>query len=63
VSSSATPTYWCLGYVVASFVALIVGIRQTLHLAGRIDYLMLFEQDLRDADNRVIKYRPAPADA
>jgi uncharacterized membrane protein len=63
VSYSATPTYWCLGYVVASFVALLVGIRTTLHLADRIDYLMLFEQDLRDADNRVIKYRPAPADA
>ena len=39
-----------------------MGIRQTLFLADRIDYLMLFEQDLRDADNRVIKYRPAPVD-
>lgn len=62
VTYGPSPTYWCLGYVVASFVALVVGIRRTLLMADRIDYLMLFEQDLRDAENRVIKYRAAPAE-
>lgn len=63
VTLAPTQTYWCLGYVVASFVGLLMAIRQTLKQADRIDYLMLFEQDLRDAENRVIKYRAAPADA
>lgn len=55
-------SYWCLGYIVASLVCMLVAIRRTLRLADRIDYLLLFRQELRDAEQRLIVFRPA-ADA
>lgn len=51
------PAYWCAGYVAASLVGLLMAIRRTLFLADRIDFLLLFEQSLRDAQSKVITYK------
>lgn len=52
---------WALGYTVAGGVALMWALRVVLQLAERIDYHLLFRQDLRDADQRRIGYRAARA--
>jgi uncharacterized membrane protein len=59
VTFGPTTSYWAMGYVVASLVSMIYAIRRTLFLADRIDYLLLFKQDLRDAEQQLITFVPA----
>ncbi len=54
---SESPNTWCLGYILASSVCLVWSIRRTLFLADRIDYLLLFKQELRGADQQLITFR------
>jgi uncharacterized membrane protein len=52
-------SYWGLGYLTASLVSMLYAIRRTLFLADRIDYLLLFKQELRDAEQQLITFLPA----
>lgn len=54
-----TTSYWGLGYVGASLVSMLYAIKRTLFLADRIDYLLLFKQDLLDAEQQLITFVPA----
>jgi len=55
--SSAPHLVWSLGYVLAGGVCLMVAIRRVLHLTDRFDYELLFRQELRDADQRVVRHQ------
>ena len=59
VSSFERPAYWCVGYLAASALSLVAATLRLLVLAESIDYLLLFKQELRDGEQRLISFRPA----
>ncbi len=50
---------WAAGYALASAACLVWAIRVVLGISERIDYLLLFKQELRDAEQRVIQFVPS----
>lgn len=59
VTAFTRPAYWCAGYLFASGLALAATTLRLLALAENIDYLLLFKQELRDGEQRLITFRPA----